>query len=118
MVSPRPSEAGAAAFLARYLAERYTEPVRWEVAARVAGLSSATARRCFLQCYGMTLHQYLLHLRMARARQLLAHSDAKIIDIALEAGFPTLSNFYRTFEAVVGQTPSAYRKNYANREPA
>jgi AraC-like DNA-binding protein len=113
-----PSKAVAAALLARHLAEHYTEPVRWEVAAQAAGLSPATARRCFIQCYGMTLHQYLLHLRMARARQLLANADGKIIDIAMEAGFPTLSNFYRTFEAVVGQTPSAYRKNYANREPA
>ena len=117
-VSPRLSKAGAAALLARYLAEHYPEPVRWEAAAQAAGLSPATARRCFIQCYGMTLHQYLLHLRMARARQLLANADGKIIDIAMEAGFPTLSNFYRTFEAVVGQTPSAYRKNYANREPA
>jgi AraC-like DNA-binding protein len=48
---------------------------------------------------------------VARAKQLITNDKAKIIDIAMETGFPSLSNFYRIFEAMVGMTPSAYRRH-------
>lgn len=106
-----PTQAAAAARIAVFLDQHYREPVYWEEVARAAGLSVVSARRCFARAYGHTLHQYLRQLRVARAKQMIANANTKIIDIALETGFPTLSNFYHTFEAVVGQTPSAYRKS-------
>ena len=107
------TQATAAARIALFLNQHYSEPVYWKEVARVAGLSVPSARKCFLRSYGMTLHQYLRQLRLARAKQMMAHTSAKIIDIALETGFPTISNFYRSFEAEAGQTPSAYRKSLA-----
>jgi AraC-like DNA-binding protein len=107
------TQAAASARIALFLNQHYSEPVYWKEVAQVAGLSVPSARKCFLRSYGMTLHQYLLQLRLAQAKEMIAHANAKIIDIALETGFPTLSNFYRTFEAVVGQTPSAYRRSLA-----
>ena len=106
-----PSQAAAAARIALFLDQHYREPLYWEDVAQAAGLSVLSARRCFVRSYGMTLHQYLRQLRVARAKQMIASANTKIIDIALETGFPTLSNFYHAFEAVVGQTPSAYRQS-------
>jgi AraC-like DNA-binding protein len=100
----------AAAQIAQYLNQHYQEPVYWGDVAKVVGLSRPYARRFFQRAYGVTLYDYLLQLRLARAKQLLTTTKAKVIDIALETGFATQSNFYRAFEEVVGQTPSAYRR--------
>jgi AraC-like DNA-binding protein len=104
-------EAAAAARIAVFLSQHFAEPIYWKELAQVAGLSVTCARKCFQHTYGVTLHQYLLQLRLAQAKRLIAGAHAKIIDIAMETGFPTVSNFYRSFEAEVGQTPSAYRKS-------
>lgn len=105
------AQACSVARLAQFVTEHYAERWRWQDAAQNAGLSPQLARRCFERLYGMTLHQYVLRLRLARAKQLLATADIKIVDVALESGFPTLSNFYRLFEAETQRTPSAFRKN-------
>lgn len=105
------AQACSVARLAQFVTEHYAERWRWQDAAQNAGLSPQLARRCFERLYGMTLHQYVLRLRLARAKQLLATADIKIVDVALESGFPTLSNFYRLFEAETKRTPSAFRKN-------
>lgn len=104
------TEVAAAARIAQYLNQHYREPVYWGDVAKAAGLSKPYARSAFLRVYGVTLYDYLLQLRLARAKQLLTTTNAKVIDIALETGFPTQSNFYRAFEGVVGQTPSAFRR--------
>ncbi|HOW63949.1 MAG TPA: helix-turn-helix domain-containing protein [Candidatus Paceibacterota bacterium] len=106
-----PGQIPAAARIACFLQQHYGEPIYWKDVAQIAGLSIPSARKCFLQSYGLTLHEYLIQLRVARAKQMIATAEAKIIDVALETGFHTLSNFYRTFEAVVGRTPSGYRKS-------
>ena len=108
---PHTPDASSAARMAFYLNQHYCEPVYWKDLAKHVGMSLLSTRRCFNQYYGMTLHQYLLQLRVARAKQLITNDKAKIIDIAMETGFPSLSNFYRIFEAMVGMTPSAYRRH-------
>ncbi len=104
------ARANGVARLVRFVTEHYAERWRWQDAAQSAGLSPQLAQRSFENLYGMTLHQYVIRLRLARAKQLLTTADIKIVDVALESGFPTLSNFYRLFEADTRQTPSAYRK--------
>lgn len=107
---PTYDQVTAGARMVQYVVEHYAEPVRWPDVARAAGLSPDRAQRCFARCYGMTMHRYLQQFRLSRASLLLARGDAKVIDIAMEVGFPTLSNFYRSFEAAFGRPPSAFRK--------
>jgi AraC-like DNA-binding protein len=109
--NPLQRQAVVASRVALFLSEHYAENLHWEEVARATGVSAAPARKCFQRAYGVTPHQYLVHLRLAHARQLIAQDHSRILDIALETGFPTVSNFYRCFEAEVGQTPSAYRKS-------
>jgi AraC-like DNA-binding protein len=48
--------------------------------------------------------------RVREAMRLLQESDLPITQIMLEAGFQTKSNFNRAFNAIAGQTPTAYRQ--------
>ncbi|MNN96667.1 HTH-type transcriptional activator RhaS [compost metagenome] len=52
---------------------------------------------------------YLIQLRLENAYTLLQTTDRKILDIAMECGFRTLSNFNRLFKRHIGTEPRNVR---------
>jgi AraC family transcriptional regulator len=78
-----------------------------------AGLSSFQFLRAFRALTGVTPHQFILRTRLRWAATTIADDDARIIDIALDAGFGDLSNFNHAFRAEFGATPSAFRDRAA-----
>ena len=77
--------------------------------ASAAGLSSFQFLRAFRALTGVTPHQFVLRTRLRAAAARIVGDDARIIDIALDAGFGDLSNFNHAFRAEFGATPSAFR---------
>jgi transcriptional regulator GlxA family with amidase domain len=67
-------------------------------------------RRTFAQHTGLSPHQYLLELRLARARSLLSGSAATVKEIATSAGFEDGHYFCRLFRRKVGLTPTQWRE--------
>lgn len=57
----------------------------------------------------MNVSQYVNEFRLAHAVELLVSGDESVVKIAEQSGFMTRSNFYREFQRVHGQSPSAYR---------
>ena len=43
---------------------------------------------------------------------LLRETDTTVTDIALDVGFISLGTFSRTFNTIVGQSPTAYRARF------
>lgn len=78
--------------------------------AREAGLSPYHFLRVFQRATGVTPHQFILRTRLREAAARLAGDDARVIEIALEAGFSDLSTFNRGFRAEFGMSPRAYRQ--------
>ncbi len=64
----------------------------------------------FRQYYHATPADILLRARLATAKQQLLASAAPLTDIALAAGFESLSVFHDHFRTFNGLTPSAYRE--------
>jgi AraC family transcriptional regulator len=60
---------------------------------------------------GVTLYQYVLYLRMERAKSLLKQRQITISDVAIECGFASKSHFTRLFRQMSGITPKADRDN-------
>jgi len=58
----------------------------------------------------MPPHQYLMKLRIERAREILVAGDARIIDVALDLGFSNASHFSRAFARRYGVAPAAFRQ--------
>ncbi len=58
---------------------------------------------------GYTPANYLIYLRLEKAKGLLLHSDKKLTDIAFECGFYSSQHFSSTFSKWVGKTPLLYR---------
>ncbi|HKW40044.1 MAG TPA: AraC family transcriptional regulator [Gemmatimonadales bacterium] len=71
------------------------------------GLSPAHFARAFKQALGRAPHEFLLHLRLERARQLLELPRASLSDIAQRTGFADQAHFTRLFKRAYGITPGA-----------
>ena len=60
---------------------------------------------------GMTIKEYIRHIRIHRASYLLLEQpNRKITSIALEVGFASNAHFSREFRKAMGLSPTAYRK--------
>lgn len=80
------------------------------------GLSEPTLYRMFRKYLGMSLNSYIRLVRLRGAQNLLERTDQEITEIAYTCGFGSLSNFYRVFREMTGQSPGEYRRR--RRQPA
>jgi AraC-like DNA-binding protein len=87
----------------------YAQPLDVAALARIALCSEAHFIRTFKAAFGEPPHRYLQRRRIERAMYLLRTTDAPVTEVSLDVGFRSLGTFSRTFTAVVGVTPSAYR---------
>jgi AraC family transcriptional regulator len=78
-----------------------------EMLAQEVGLSPAHYARAFKQTIGRAPHQYLLSLRLERARRLMEAPGAGLGDIAHLTGFADQAHFGRLFKREYGVTPGA-----------
>ncbi len=96
--------------LARLLLDRsYNAPISIEDLSREVALSPYYLIRAFKRVYKQTPHQYLVGLRIARAKELLRNSDLSVTEICVAVGFESLGSFSTLFRKVAGISPSAYR---------
>ncbi|MES2924930.1 MAG: helix-turn-helix domain-containing protein [Verrucomicrobiota bacterium] len=98
--------------LAAFIAQNYQEAILIEEAAKEVGLHPNYAMNLFKKTFNITINEYLTQHRMSHAQRLLATTDGKIVDIALEAGYPTLSRFYEAFKKSCRCSPSDYRREH------
>ncbi len=68
--------------------------------------------RIVQNCTGQTFEALITRLRMERASQLLQNTDIPIGKISQDAGYATVSSFYRIFSATYHRTPAAYRAEH------
>ena len=73
-------------------------------------LSSSYFTKVFKENMGVSPHNYLIKVRVDRAKELICESDNKISDIALSVGFSNQQRFNEMFKKYTGQTPLRYRK--------
>jgi AraC-like DNA-binding protein len=104
-LSPHDSVHSARRLLDRY----YDTPITIEQLSREVALSPYYFIRLFRRIYRQTPHQYLVHQRIAKAKELLRTTDLPITEICLEVGFESLGSFSALFSKVAGISPSAYR---------
>jgi AraC-like DNA-binding protein len=82
--------------------------------ARECDLSARHFARAFRQSLGIAPHQWLLKLRLERAKEQLLNSDASLADIAVDCGFADQSHFTRAFTKGIGASPGQWRRLYSS----
>ncbi len=85
----------------------------WNESLQSIGMSEHRAVAVFKETYGMTPKAYTDRLRLEKAKDLLVHSEYKIIDIAHMVGFQSIATFNRFFKQETHVSPSEYRKENA-----
>src|SRR4029078_6517159 len=71
--------------------------------------------RLFREEFGLPFRVQQTELRLMRARQILADSNAKIINVAYESGYRHLGLFNTMFKKRFGMTPSQWRLKAARK---
>ena len=94
----------------RYIQGHYAEELTLAKIAQSAAVSENECLRCFRSMIGSSPIQYVRQVRVQRAAELLASTDRKISEIGAECGFQEMSYFARTFRALKGCTPGAFRR--------
>ena len=88
----------------------YAAPLNVRAVAAVAHISEAHFIRSFRAAFGETPHRYLQRRRVERSMFLLRETDRSITDICFDVGFNSLGTFSRTFQDIVGDSPTAFRQ--------
>lgn len=66
--------------------------------------------RTFHELVGISFSDQRTETRMARARELLATSNSKVVEVALESGYKSLSMFNLVFTRRFGTSPGRWRQ--------
>jgi AraC-like DNA-binding protein len=77
--------------------------------ARLCGCSPRHFNRLFQEHFGESPRSRQAGLRLLKARELLANSERRIMQVALDSGYRSMSLFNRLFKRQFGMSPSAWR---------
>lgn len=94
----------------RYIADNFSRPVTVGDISEAVNLSNNRATTLFREVMGVSIKHHLTRSRLSHARMLLAETDDKIVSVALDSGFRSLSSFYSAFTKANGKSPAHYRK--------
>jgi AraC-like DNA-binding protein len=70
--------------------------------------------RLFKKIYGKTPHQYLVKVRLEKAKQLLGKGMA-VSEVCASIGFESVTSFSGKFKIAYGETPGSYLSGQAKR---
>lgn len=79
--------------------------------AELYGVSEVYLRQLFKTYLSSTPKQYILEMRIAKAKELLLSTSDNISDITCSCGFVSVQHFCRAFKSITGYTPTDYRKS-------
>ena len=92
-----------------YIDANYDKPITLADIAKASFLSVSRLAHVFKEQMGTTLIDYLTHVRIERAKQMLLATDQNCTEICFEVGYNNQSYFTRTFKDLVGMTPRQFR---------
>lgn len=93
-----------------YIQSHYAQPITNQELAKLAGYHPYHLNRVFTDYTGLTLHSYLLQLRLKKANHLILNTDMELQAIAEQVGFGSYPHFSSYFKQMYGCSPAQYRK--------
>jgi AraC family transcriptional regulator len=94
-----------------YMRDNFAAPLTVEDVAQAAHLSPYHFSRLFKDATGFAPHQYLIKIRIERAKELLLNrTNGSLAQLASEVGFFDQAHFTRHFKRIEGVTPAVVRR--------
>jgi AraC-like DNA-binding protein len=97
------------------LQSEFAHRLDMKLLAQELGVSYSWFRSTFADHTGLSPHQYLLELRLVRARNLLTETQFSVKEIAVQTGFGDEHYFSRLFRQKLNYTPSQWRSRSRRR---
>lgn len=98
--------------MVRLILENLDKPLKNAEITAVTGLHENYALGLFTRIMQIPLKQFVLRMRLMRARALLVESSLAIASVAEASGFTSISQFYHQFKVAYGIAPNAVRSQY------
>ncbi|HEY8657895.1 MAG TPA: AraC family transcriptional regulator [Hanamia sp.] len=93
------------------LQESLENPVNIEALVKELPMGCSKFRKAFKRITGESPNQYLLNLRLNKAKYLLTTTDLNINEVAYQTGFDSVFYFSKLFKKKNGISPKSYRGN-------
>lgn len=98
--------------MVRLVLENLDKPLKNAEITAVTGLHENYALGLFTRIMQIPLRQFVLRMRLMRARALLVESSLAIASVAEASGFTSISQFYHQFKTAYGVPPNSVRQQY------
>jgi AraC-like DNA-binding protein len=98
-----------------FLQERFRDRLHLADVSRAACASPDHLTRVFRRETGVTLHEYLMRLRLAAALDTVLQGEGDLTELALELGFANHSHLTYAFRRRFGVPPAAVRRELGRR---
>lgn len=98
--------------MARFIAHNYTRKLTTEDVSGAVQLHPNYAMNLFKKTFGLSMVDYITQHRISHAQRLLATTDEKIIEVALNSGFNSISRFNEAFKRACSCSPREFRDNH------
>jgi AraC-like DNA-binding protein len=95
-----------------FLENNFGQNVNLEELAAKTFMSTRNFQRIFKKATGQSPIDYLIQIRLKRAKKMLSTSNLQVADIALQVGFNEYNYFSRKFKKAVGVSPIKYRTSF------
>lgn len=93
----------------QYIRTHYHDDLSLEKVAAIVYLNPVYFSQLFKQKIGQGFKEYVTHLRLEQAKQLLMNPKLKLADVADRIGYQDMRHFSQVFRKKYGVTPSEYR---------
>ena len=93
-----------------YITVNFRNPIDVSSIAEAAGLHPNYAISLFKKKCGINISTLITMLRVYEAQRLILTTNQKIVDVAMDTGFNSMSNFYKSFKKITSKNPSDYRQ--------
>ncbi len=93
----------------QYIDENKTEDLSLKQVATAVNMSIFYFCKQFHKSVGCTFTEYLARVRVEAAKKMLLNPNARVSEVAFDAGFQSITHFNRVFRNLVGQSPTDYR---------
>ncbi|WP_262680574.1 AraC family transcriptional regulator [Paenibacillus sp. J5C2022] len=93
-----------------YVQKHYDQDISLGLLADMLGISELQLSLAFKREVGLTYTDYVIALRIDKAKELLRRTDMKVAEIAERMRYNNAQNFIRMFKRVEGMTPGEYRR--------
>lgn len=93
-----------------YIADNYLVPFNLSHAANHSNMSPYHFLRVFKNVYGETPNEFLIRLRIEKAKRMLITENLSVSEVCERVGYASLGSFSSLFLKQVGMPPTLYRR--------